>query len=98
MEVVFAGVMSMDELVIAVVLSQPFFFFSSFFFFSCTARRALVYTRGSCLISISLLLLSLLLFPNLDWVCRIISLSAMQKNGFTVFNVKVTVRTYIIKI
>ena len=48
-----AGVLSMDELVVALVLSWPF---SYFFFFFCTARRALVYTRGSRLISISLLL------------------------------------------
>ena len=33
---------------------------------------------------------------NLVWLCSIISQSTVQKNWFTVFNVKVTVRTYII--
>ena len=37
-----AGVLSMDELVVAVVLSWPFSSVSPFFF--CTARQALVYT------------------------------------------------------
>ena len=40
-----AGVLSMDEVVVAVVLSWPPSFFPFFFF--CTARRALVYTRGA---------------------------------------------------
>ena len=39
-----------------------------------------------------------ILLPNLVWLCSIISQSDMQKNWFTVFNVKVTVRVYIIKI
>ena len=38
------------------------------------------------------------LSPNLVWLCSIMSHSIMQKNWFTVFNVKVTVRAYIIKI
>ena len=40
-----------------------------------------------------------ILLPNLVWLCIIIiSQNVMQKNWFTVFNVKVTVRAYIIKI
>ena len=35
-----------------------------------------------------------ILLPNLVWLCSIISQSVMQKNWFTVFNVKVTARTY----
>ena len=56
MEVVSAGVLSMDELVIAVVLSYPFLFlrllllFSSFFFF-CTACRALVWVGSKGVIN-----------------------------------------------
>ena len=51
-----AGVLSMDELAVAVVLSWPFSSsFSPFFF--CTVRQTLVYIRGCCLMSISLLLL-----------------------------------------
>ena len=39
-----------------------------------------------------------ILSPNLVWLCSIIRQSVVQKNLFTVFNVKVTVRAYIIKI
>ena len=39
-----------------------------------------------------------ILLPNLVWWCSIISQSVMQKNWFTIFNVKVTARAYIIKI
>ena len=39
-----------------------------------------------------------ILFPNLVWLCSIISQSDRQKDWFTVFNVKVTMRAYIIKI
>ena len=37
------------------------------------------------------------LLQNWVWLCGIISQSVMQKNWFTVFNVKVTARAYIIK-
>ena len=36
--------------------------------------------------------------PNLVWWCIILRWGVMQKNWFTVFNVKVTARAYIIKI
>ena len=36
--------------------------------------------------------------PNLVWLCIIMRLCVMQKNWFTIFSVKVTVRAYIIKI
>ena len=39
-----------------------------------------------------------ILLPNQVWLCSIISQSVMQKKWFTVFNVKVTVRSYMIKI
>ena len=39
-----------------------------------------------------------ILLPNLVWLCSIISQSVMQKNWFTVFNVKVIARAYVIKI
>ena len=39
-----------------------------------------------------------ILLPNLVWLCSIISQNVLQKNWFTVFNVKVTARAYIIKI
>ena len=39
-----------------------------------------------------------ILLPNLVWLCSFISQSVMQKYWFTVFNVKVTARAYIIKI
>ena len=39
-----------------------------------------------------------ILLPNLVWLCSVISQNVMQKNWFTVFSVKVTVRAYIIKI
>ena len=39
-----------------------------------------------------------ILLPNLVCLCNIISQNFMQKNWFTVFNVKVTTRAYIIKI
>ena len=35
--------------------------------------------------------------PNLVWLCGTMSQSVVQKNWFTVFNVKVTARAYIIK-
>ena len=38
------------------------------------------------------------LIPNLVWWCIIMSQCVMQKNWFTIFNVKVTARIYIIKI
>ena len=39
-----------------------------------------------------------ILVPNLVWLCSIISQNVLEKNWFTVFNVKVTIRAYIIKI
>ena len=39
-----------------------------------------------------------MLLPNLVWLCSMISQSVMQKIRFTVFNVKVKARAYIIKI
>ena len=39
-----------------------------------------------------------ILSPNLVWWCSITSQSVLQKNWFTVFNVKVTVRAFMIKI
>ena len=39
-----------------------------------------------------------ILSRNVVWLCSIMSQSVMQKNWFTVFNVKVTARAYIIKI
>ena len=39
-----------------------------------------------------------ILLPNFRWWCSIMSQSVCEKNWFTVFNVKVTVRAYIIKI
>ena len=39
-----------------------------------------------------------ILLPYLVWLCSIMSQSVMQKNQFTVFNVKVTVRAYITKL
>ena len=39
-----------------------------------------------------------ILLPNMVWLCSIIGQSVMQKNWFTLFNVKVTGRAYIIKI
>ena len=38
-----------------------------------------------------------ILSPNLVWLCSMISQSVIQKNWFTMFNVKVTARAYIIK-
>ena len=40
----------------------------------------------------------IILIPNMVLHCSIMSQIVMQKNWFTVFNVKVTARTYIIKI
>ncbi|WP_419635475.1 hypothetical protein, partial [Thiolapillus sp.] len=53
---------------------------------------------NECLSGLYLLKPQNFLLPNLIWLCSIISQSAMQKNWFTVFNVKVTARAYIIKI
>ena len=39
-----------------------------------------------------------ILLPNLVWLCSFISQSVMQKYWFTVFNVRVTARAYIIRI
>ena len=39
-----------------------------------------------------------ILLPNLVCLCSIMSQSVMQKNWFTVFNVKVTARAYLFKI
>ena len=38
-----------------------------------------------------------ILLPNLVWLCSIMSQSVKQKSWFSVFNVKVTARLYIIK-
>ena len=45
-----------------------------------------------------LLIPSVILLLNVVWLCSIMSQSDMQENWFTVFNVKVTARAYIIKI
>ena len=39
-----------------------------------------------------------ILLPNLVWLCSIVIQNVVQKNWFTVFSVKVTARTFIIKI
>ena len=36
--------------------------------------------------------------PNLGWLCIIMGQRVMQKNWFTIFNVKVTAKAYVIKI
>ena len=48
---------------------------------------------GQCLLNHSTVFL-----PNLVWWCIIMRQRVMQKNRFTLFNVKVTARVYIIKI
>ena len=40
----------------------------------------------------------IILLPNFVWSCSIMSQSVLQKSWFTVFNVKVTARVYMVKI
>ena len=53
---------------------------------------------SDCVRSISAELLSHFLKPDFVWWCIIMSRCVMQKNWFTIFNVKVTARANIIKI
>ena len=46
--------------------------------------------------SVSPELLNRFFKPNLMWWCIIVSLCVLRKNWFTIFNVKVTARAYVI--